>query len=61
MTAIVKKVLFDQGLRFVFSTRAKVPFILKEGTQEHLFGGKYEFTPGKDEVRSGACQVKPGC
>lgn len=50
MTAIVKKVFWDMGLRFVFSTRSKVPNILKEGTQDPYFGGDYEFMPGKDEV-----------
>lgn len=59
MTAIVKKVFFDQGLRFVFSTRAKVPFLLKEGTQEQLYGGQYEFVPGKDEVRDGHPSAAP--
>ncbi|OCH95356.1 Thiamin diphosphate-binding protein [Obba rivulosa] len=49
MVAIVKRVFFDHGLRFIFSTRSKVPWILKEdGT--HFFGEDYEFVPGKDEV-----------
>jgi hypothetical protein len=46
----VKRVLFDRGMRFVFSTRSKVPYLLREGTGEHLYGGDYEFQPGKDEV-----------
>jgi hypothetical protein len=50
MTAIVNEVFWDMGLRFVFSTRSKVPNILKEGSQEHYFGGDYKFMPGKDEV-----------
>jgi len=55
MTAIVKKVFWDMGLRFVFSTRSKVPNILKEGTQDPYFGGDYEFMPGKDEfIRRGS-------
>ncbi|MBW0463746.1 hypothetical protein O181_003461 [Austropuccinia psidii MF-1] len=54
MTAIIHKVFWDIGLRFVFSTRSKVPFILKEGTQEHYYGANYEFVPGKDEfIRRG--------
>jgi len=54
MTAIVQKVFWDSGLRFIFSTRAKVPFILREGTEEHCYGGKYQFVPGKDEwIRKG--------
>lgn len=50
MTAIVTKVFWDIGLRFVFSTRSKVPFILKENSEDHYYGGDYEFVPGKDEV-----------
>ena len=49
MDAIVKRVFFDKGVRFVFSTRAKVPFILKPDGSK-LFGDGYEFVPGKDEV-----------
>ncbi|KAA1467123.1 thiamine diphosphate-binding protein [Dentipellis sp. KUC8613] len=49
MIAIVKRVFFERGLRFIFSTRAKVPWILKEdGTK--FFGEGYEFVPGVDEV-----------
>jgi transketolase C-terminal domain/subunit len=46
---LVKKVFFDPGLRFVFSTRSKVPVILNEKGEEY-FGGDYTFVPGKDEV-----------
>ncbi|KAL5532592.1 hypothetical protein ACEPAF_4366 [Sanghuangporus sanghuang] len=49
MNAIVKRVFFDRGVRFVFSTRAKVPFILKSDGSK-FFGDGYEFVPGKDEV-----------
>ena len=49
MTACVNKVLFDPGMRFIFSTRSKVPMILDESGKE-LFGDDYTFTPGKDEV-----------
>ncbi|KAL5489772.1 hypothetical protein ACEPAI_4604 [Sanghuangporus weigelae] len=49
MNAIVKRVFFERGVRFVFSTRAKVPFILKPDGSK-LFGEGYEFVPGKDEV-----------
>lgn len=49
MKACVKKVFHDPGLRFIFSTRSKVPMILDtDGTE--MFGGDYTFTPGKDEV-----------
>ena len=49
MIAIVQRVFFERGLRFVFSTRSKVPWILKEdGTR--FFEGDYKFVPGKDDV-----------
>ncbi|KAJ5668982.1 hypothetical protein N7462_010052 [Penicillium macrosclerotiorum] len=50
MKAVVNKVFWDKGMRFIFSTRAKVPYILKEGTDEKLYGEGYKFVPGKDEV-----------
>ncbi|MGB3308836.1 MAG: transketolase C-terminal domain-containing protein [Nodosilinea sp.] len=49
MKACVKKVFGDPGLRFIFSTRSKVPMILDTDGNE-MFGGDYTFTPGKDEV-----------
>ncbi|KAJ7510549.1 thiamine diphosphate-binding protein [Mycena galericulata] len=42
MVAVVKRVFFERGLRFVFSTRSKVP--------PKFFGDGYEFVPGKDET-----------
>ncbi|KAJ5485484.1 hypothetical protein N7539_005472 [Penicillium diatomitis] len=50
MKAVVNKVFWDKGLRFIFSTRSKVPYILKEGSDEKLFGEGYKFVPGKEEV-----------
>ncbi|ORX36956.1 putative transketolase [Kockovaella imperatae] len=49
MDAIIDKVFYDKGIRFVFSTRAKVPWILKEDGSK-FFSGDYKFVPGKDEV-----------
>ena len=49
MTACINKVFYNSGMRFIFSTRSKVPMILDDGGKE-LFGGDYTFTPGKDEV-----------
>lgn len=49
MKACVKAVFHNPGLRFIFSTRSKVPFLLDSNGNE-LFGGDYTFTPGKDEV-----------
>ncbi|OXH57137.1 hypothetical protein J004_01568, partial [Cryptococcus neoformans] len=40
---------YDKGLRFVFSTRSKVPWILKEDGSR-FFDSDYKFVPGKDEV-----------
>jgi len=49
MTACVKKIFHDPGLRFVFSTRSKVPTLLNESGAE-LHGDGYVFEPGKDEI-----------
>ncbi|KII89654.1 hypothetical protein PLICRDRAFT_697529 [Plicaturopsis crispa FD-325 SS-3] len=50
MVAVIKRVFFERGLRFVFSTRSKVPYILKEDGKTRFFGDDYEFVPGKDET-----------
>jgi len=50
MIAIVQHVFFERGLRFVFSTRSKVPYILKSDGKSKFFEGDYKFVPGKDEV-----------
>ncbi|KAG6849285.1 hypothetical protein H0H93_009766 [Arthromyces matolae] len=56
MIAIIKAVIFQKGLRFVFSTRSKVPYILREGAQDTKEGrffdpeNGYVFKPGKDEI-----------
>lgn len=49
MKACVEKVFSDSGIRFIFSTRSKVPAILDSEGKE-FYGDKYEFVPGKDEV-----------
>ena len=49
MRAVVKKVFNDSGLRFIFSTRSKVPMILDTDGNE-MFAGDYTFTSGKDDV-----------
>jgi transketolase len=48
MKGVLNKVFYDPGLRFVYSTRAPVPHILKKNG-ELMYGPKYKFT-GKDEV-----------
>ncbi|MBF2021315.1 MAG: transketolase [Hydrococcus sp. C42_A2020_068] len=49
MKACVEAVFFDPGLRFIFSTRSKVPNIL-DSKGNDFFGSGYQFVPGKDEV-----------
>jgi transketolase len=49
MKACLETIFFDPGLRFVFSTRSKVPTILNTDGEEY-FGGNYKFVSGKDEV-----------
>lgn len=49
MRACVKSVFNNPGLRFIFSTRSKVPLLLDDSGNE-LYAGNYTFTPGKDEV-----------
>jgi transketolase len=54
MRAVVSKVFWDQGIRLIMSTRAKVPLILKERSQEPYYQDGYEFEPCKDEfIRTG--------
>ncbi|KAF9223308.1 thiamine diphosphate-binding protein [Gyrodon lividus] len=50
MVAVVQRVFFERGLRFIFSTRSKVPYILKEDGKTKFFEGDYQFVPGKDET-----------
>ncbi|KAG7090027.1 hypothetical protein E1B28_011648 [Marasmius oreades] len=50
MTAIINRVFFERGVRFVFSNRSKIPYILKEDGKTRFFEDNYEFIPGKDEV-----------
>jgi transketolase len=49
MKACLETIFFNPGLRFVFSTRSKVPTILDSNGNE-FFGGDYQFISGKDEV-----------
>jgi transketolase len=49
MKACVKAVFLEPGLRFIFSTRSKVPNILDNNGND-FFGSDYKFAPGKDEV-----------
>jgi transketolase len=49
MKACLETIFFNPGLRFVFSTRSKVPIILNTAGEDY-FGGDYKFVSGKDEV-----------
>ncbi len=49
MNACLDSIFFDPGLRFVFSTRSKVPGILDTDGND-FYAGDYKFVPGKDEV-----------
>lgn len=49
MKACVEAVFHDPGLRFIFSTRSKVPNLLDEQGHD-LHGDGYIFEPGRDEV-----------
>ncbi len=49
MKACVEKVFFDLGMRFIFSTRSKVPNIL-DSEGKDFYGDHYQFVPDKDEV-----------
>lgn len=46
--ACVKRIYFDEGLRFIFSTRAAVPDIL-DGNGKPFYNGR-PFEPGKDDI-----------
>ena len=55
MKAVVQRVFFQKGLRFIFSTRSKLPYIYKKGNQDLLYGAGYKFVSGKDEfIREGS-------
>ena len=49
MRACLETIFHNPGLRFVFSTRSKVPAILDTNGKD-FFGGDYKFVSGKDEV-----------
>ncbi len=49
LRAMLKKIFFDQGLRFVFSTRSATPTLLDDQGKE-IYGAGYDFQPGKDEI-----------
>jgi len=49
LKSVIETIWNDEGIRYVFSTRSKVPFILKEDGSR-FFDENYTFAPGVDEV-----------
>ena len=49
MRAVVERVFWDPGLRFLFSTRSGTPDILDENGEVY-YGDGYRFEPGRDEI-----------
>ncbi len=49
LRAMLQKIFYDQGLRFVFSTRSATPCLLDD-QGKMLFGDGYQFQAGKDEL-----------
>ena len=49
LKAMVERIWENEGIRYVFTTRSKVPFVLKaDGSR--FYDDAYTFEPGKDEV-----------
>lgn len=54
LRAMLEKVFYDDGLRFVFSTRSATPYILDESGKT-FYSADYRFVTGKDEmIREGS-------
>jgi len=49
LKAVVERIWPDEGMRYIFTTRSKVPFILQEDGRKFYDEG-YQFVPGQDEV-----------
>lgn len=49
LKAVVERIFFDKGMRFLFTNRSSLPQILTESGKP-LYGEGYKFVPGKDEV-----------
>jgi transketolase C-terminal domain/subunit/transketolase N-terminal domain/subunit len=46
---VLETIFDDPGIRFIFSNRSKLPYILKEDGS-HFFGEGYTFQKGKDDI-----------
>lgn len=53
MNKVVERVFWDKGLRFVYSSRSKVPELLDESGKPY-FGEGYTFELGRDDFLCGA-------
>ncbi|MFP6581291.1 MAG: transketolase C-terminal domain-containing protein [Candidatus Hydrogenedentota bacterium] len=49
MKPLLESVFTDPGIRYVFSTRSKVPYVLKEDGSK-FYDDNYKFEAGKDDV-----------
>ncbi len=49
LKAVVERIFDDPGIRYVFTTRSKVPYICRENGAQ-FFADGYQFVPGKDDV-----------
>jgi transketolase C-terminal domain/subunit len=49
--AVTRRIFFEDGIRFLFSTRSEVPYILNEAGERFFDPANgYTFDPGKDEI-----------
>jgi len=58
MAQVIERVFWEPGLRFVYSTRSKVPELLNDNGQP-IYGGDYKFEIGCDHIikgSEGSCQ-----
>lgn len=49
LKSLVNTIWDQEGIRYVFTTRSKVPFIAKEDGSR-FYDDNYQFVPGKDEI-----------
>merc|ERR1719326_2546361 len=53
MNKVVQRIFWEKGLRFVYSSRSKVPELLDESGKQY-FGEGYTFEMGRDDFLAGA-------
>jgi len=52
LDVLMRKIFSEEGQRFIYTTRSKVPYILDEDGKE-FFGNGYKYTGGDDIIREG--------